>query len=171
MKVPGSNLLNKAFRLIAKTSVLYFKDAGRYTNSIGLDVTTRLSPVEYRGSVQPVPRNLYELLGLDFTKSYVNFYVSRDIIGVNRDVSGDQFSYGGRQYQCLSTTPWFGIDGWEAVLAIDVGVADVYVEPDFFGFDEYHLNYDNGGFGPDEITTFGFDDTHVNYDNGNFYAG
>lgn len=120
MMVPGSNLLNAALRVIAPQVVQYYAFTGRTTNANGYDVSTYAAPVNLAGSLQAVQRELYEKMGLDFQVNYVNFYISRNTLDVARDVSGDQIVYAGRKYNCLSRTPWFAQDGWDAILCAEV---------------------------------------------------
>lgn len=119
--IPGSNLLNSALRVIASQSINYYQFTGRGLNDIGQNVAQYAAAQIIRGSFQPVPRNLYQNLGLDFNNIYVNFYVSKNILDVQRDVSGDQISYCGKRYQVLSATDWSGIDGWTGVLCVQIG--------------------------------------------------
>lgn len=118
--IPGSNLLNQAFALIAQQAVQYYKNTGRAANSIGMQVPAFAAAISVSGSFQPVPRNKYEMLGLDFQKTYFNFYVSRSVLDLQRDVSGDQLTFQGQRFQCVSKTPWYGIDGWDAVLCVEI---------------------------------------------------
>lgn len=120
MKVPSGNILNAALSVIQKQAFTYFAFTSRKTNEIGLDVANYALGVDAMGSAQPVPRNVYQNLGLDFQRTYFNFFVPSKIIDINRDVSGDQFEYNGQRFQCLSNTPWFGIDGWNQVLCVAV---------------------------------------------------
>ncbi len=119
--IPGSNLLNKAFTLIGKSTVSYYADAGRTLNDVGQYVTSYSAASSVTGSLQPVKQELYDKYGLDFQKKYFMLYVSRDAVDVSRDVSGDQFEYNGKRYQCESLTNWYSIDGWVSILAVQVG--------------------------------------------------
>ena len=87
---PGSNLLNKAFKVIAKQSFIYRQFKSRTTNAIGIDIPEYEDDVSLKGSVQAVPRRLYQLHGLDWKKNYITIYSSDKIEGVNRDTSGDR---------------------------------------------------------------------------------
>jgi hypothetical protein len=118
MTVPGSNLLKRAARLIRLQEVAYYQDAGRTTNAIGIDQTVYQPPVTIKGSVQAVPLSAYQELGLDFGKNYVTLYTQTPLIGVERDVSGDVFTYNSKVYQVKSPTDWNAQDGWNAVLAV-----------------------------------------------------
>jgi hypothetical protein len=71
-------------------------------------------------SVQPVNSKRYAEMGLDYAKAYVTWYVPADVLGVGRDVSGDQIEWNGCRYQCQSDWDWFGQDGWKEVLCIRV---------------------------------------------------
>lgn len=122
VQVPGSNLLGMALRLIAPQQFQYYAWATRSKTANGMWVATYAAPVTMAGSVQPVPRTLYEKYGLDFQKNYVIFYTALNAIDIARDVSGDQFIYAGKKYQAESKTDWFQQDGWDAILAVEVPV-------------------------------------------------
>lgn len=121
--IPGSNILASALRVISASEFQYYRFITRTLNEIGLDVAKYANPVPARGSVQPVARNLYLNLGLEWQKNYFNFYLEKGIIDVARDVSGDQFEFNCKRYQCLSKTDWYGIDNWDAVLCVEVPCA------------------------------------------------
>ena len=123
MSVPGSNLLNQALTVIAPQTVQYQRFVSRDTNQIGYDVSVFADPVPVRGSFQPVPRSRYEFQGLDFSKSYWVLFAPLGMIGVDRDVSGDQLTFQGRRYQVESITAWHGVDGWSEALCVEVSNA------------------------------------------------
>lgn len=118
--IPGSNLLNKALSVIAKQEFGYKRFLGRTPNDIGLDVSQYSAQRCTKGSIQPVPRNVYTMNGLDFQRTYVNVYVSRDVTDIDRDVAGDLVLFKGVTYECISRTPWHAIDGWDQVLAVKI---------------------------------------------------
>lgn len=120
MMVPGSNILGMALSVIQKQTFKYFAFRSRELNSIGLDETQYRAGVTATGSVQPVPRVLYQAMGLDFQGNYYKFFLPKNIIDIARDVSGDQMEFGGKRFQCLSKTDWYGIDGWDEVLCVEV---------------------------------------------------
>ena len=123
MIVPGSNLLSMALNVLGRQTVTYYIDDGRTTNEIGLDVTDFDNGISVSGSFQPVPRNKYEMYGLDFQKAYFTFYASIDAIDLARDVSGDQLVFNKRRFQVVSKTDWFMIDGWDGILCVEIGRA------------------------------------------------
>lgn len=114
--IPGSNLLNIALTVIAPQAVTYYQYVSRAVNDVGQDITVYAPPVVLRGSLQPVPRQLYEAYGLDLQKSYYTFYTLSNLLDVGRDVSGDQISFNNTRFQCESANDWFAIDGWKGVL-------------------------------------------------------
>ena len=120
MQVPGSNLLNRASRLITLQSLSYIKFSSRTANGIGLWVNTYATPVTIKGSVQSLSRQLMQMLGLDLQRHYVNIYVPQSVIDIRRDVSSDKFVYGGATYQGISMTKWLLQDGWNEILCVEV---------------------------------------------------
>ena len=120
MSVPGCNLLSMASRIIAQKSFTYLQYLSRSTNGIGMQVPVYASPVTLRGSIQPIPRELMMTLGLDLTKHYENIYVSNRLIDIRRDVSSDKFQFDGATFQGLSMTKWIDLDGWNAILVVEV---------------------------------------------------
>lgn len=123
MATPGSNLLNRALSRIAAQQITYFKFNGTTVNSVGVMNTDYAVPRIIAGSVQPVPRALYDKYGLLFDKNYVTIYVSKNALDVAADIAGDQFAYNGKRYQAESKTDWFAQDGWDAILCVQVGDA------------------------------------------------
>ena len=121
--VPGSNLLKKAFKVIKKQPFIYRQFNGRTTNSIGIDVPSYLPDVTLQGSIQAVPRRLFQQNGLDFKKNYITIYSSDTIEGVNRDTSGDRVVFNGKLFQVLEENNWSPIDGWNGVICVQIGVA------------------------------------------------
>lgn len=120
MIIPGANVLGLALSIIARQKFQYKAFVSRATADNGMLVSNYDDPVAMSGSVQAVPRNLFANMGLEFNKSYFWFYVERSVVDVTRDVSGDQFLWNGGTFQALSKTPWSAIDGWDAVLTVQV---------------------------------------------------
>lgn len=120
MTVPGSNLLNRAFGLIAQQSFDYYAYVSRSVNAVGYQNAVYADAQALKGSVQPVPRRLYEYMGLDLQKNYYNIYVSKSAVDVRRDVSGDYVIYNDARFNCESLTAWYAADGWVQILAVEV---------------------------------------------------
>lgn len=118
--VPGSNLLNMALGVIGRQTVQWSQFTGRTVNSIGLFENAFATAISVSGSFQPIPRNRYENLGLDWSKDYVTFYVSKPFGDVRRDGTGDTFVFNGKTYQVMSNADWFAVDGWVSSMAVKV---------------------------------------------------
>jgi hypothetical protein len=117
--IPSIDILEIALGAINPQGVMYYSFLSRTANAIGNDIATYSAPVLLNGSVQPVPRSAYQNSGLEFQKNYVNFFVSKNAIDIQRDVSGDYFIYDGKKYQCVSKTDWYSQDGWVQILSVE----------------------------------------------------
>lgn len=119
--IPGANLLSIAMGAIGSQPVSYFKNTSRAANEAGFYVGGFAPGVAVRDcSVQPMPRSRYENLGLDLSRDYVQWFVSRAVIGVERDAQGDVFNWAGKRWQVESITDWSVQDGWVCALAVRV---------------------------------------------------
>lgn len=118
--IPGANVLNIALSVIARQTLQYYQYTSRAPNSVGIYVSTYDSPTTITGSAQPVPHELNEKYGKDFQDNLYRFFVPQNALDVNRDSSGDQIVFNGVYYQVISTTPWYSVDGWVEILAVQV---------------------------------------------------
>jgi hypothetical protein len=126
MSIPGENLLSVALTVISSQEVLYYQFIGRTLNVQGVYVSNFANPAieVWEGSVQPVNRSVYAERGLEFEKNYVTWFLPYiDAIDLVRDESGDQFEFNGKRYQLKGKTDWFSQDGWNELLAIEIGPA------------------------------------------------
>lgn len=116
------NLLLTALSAIRPSvGVKYLQALGGVENAAGYVESTFAPPVAVRqSSVQAVPRDKYEFMGLELSKNYVNWYVPQAVIGLERDSSGDRLIVGTRTYQVVSTTDWDDYDGWAAALCVRI---------------------------------------------------
>lgn len=152
--IPGQNLLNMAFRIIAQQSLVYYHYLGRTQNSVGQDVSQYSDGKSIVGSFQPVPRVLYQTLGLDLQKEYWTFYTSNNVTDIGRNTAGDQIAFNGQRYQCESDNDWYFIDGWKGSLFVHIGIDSA--DNTVFGFNERpsintNLNFGNSNYlGGDE---------------------
>jgi len=138
MNIGGSNLLSIASRVLHFNDVEYYKFIRRDSNAIGLNVPSYEAPVMIKGSMQPVPRTVYEKLGLDLQKQYWRLWAKVDFLDIERNVNGDNIVFKGSRYQCESATNWFSIDGWCEILCVFIGL-----EPDV-GFDDAYGDFGSG---------------------------
>ena len=119
-QVPGANWLLTAFRAIATQSFQYYAFAGRTTQVNGQQLATYAAPVTLMGSIQPLPRNLYQMYGLQFDRYYVTVYMPESATDVSRDTAGDQIEYQGNRFQAVQKVNWYAQDGWIAMLFVQI---------------------------------------------------
>jgi|SRR6478609_289577 len=122
MIVPSGNLLGMAMTVIAAQPFDYYAYVSRSNNALGLYETVYAEPVTLYGSIQAVSRKAYQQQGLDYSKNYISIHVSADVIDVTRDRTSDQVSWSNRRFQVIGEDAWFNIDGWVALIAVQVDV-------------------------------------------------
>lgn len=122
------NLLSTVLQVLPSNGVVeYLRFMGNTTNDAGYDVPTFADPVPIpQSQVQAVPRVSYGFMNLDYQKQYVNWFVPREVLGLERDYSGDRMTYNDTIYQCVSATDWSAQDGWVQMLCVNIskGVTD-----------------------------------------------
>lgn len=120
MNIPGANLLNMAARVIRFETLGHRAFASRTPNTVGDFVTTFAASVNIQGSVQPVNKKLYQLLGLNLAKNYVMLYTSANVTPTGRDREGDLVTFGGVTWQAESDQNWRSVDGFKKILCVEV---------------------------------------------------
>lgn len=115
-----SNLLEDALDVVGRQAFSYLPYQSRTKNSVGMLAATYGAAQSVEGSWQPVPRQLYEKMNLDWQKNYATVFISKNVIDIARDVAGDRFVYAGKTYQAESRTDWFAQDGWDAILCVEI---------------------------------------------------
>lgn len=119
MAVPGQNTLALAMRLLQPQTVTLHAFEGRAENAAGQYVPRFAAPRTVTGgSVQPVPQDRYERLGLDHAKQYVQWWAPAHLYGVEREGAPDELTWGGKRYQVTRVTDWHAQDGWVVVTAV-----------------------------------------------------
>jgi len=114
------NILSKALSILPQQGFQWVKFNGRTTNDIGIDVPSYDNAVDLSGSVQSVDRSLYQKMGLDWKRIYIIIYSLTDIIGIERDSSGDKVIYAGKTFQVLSENDWIPMNDWSGVLCVEI---------------------------------------------------
>lgn len=116
--IPGSNLLNMALGVIGSQPVLYYRDSQQREELPNGVLVTKFDPGRTipRGSVQAISQYKVEQMGLDMSKHYVEWLVSRDVLGVERNASGDQMVWSGKRYTVVEVEQWSPQDGWCAAV-------------------------------------------------------
>ena len=114
------NLLNKAFSVIPQQSFTYYKFKTETVNDIGIKQQVYENGVTYNGSVQAVDSKMYQALGLDFSKEYIQIFSSLNIQNVNRDQqSPDKVVWNNKEYLVVNCSDWYKQDGWTNILAVE----------------------------------------------------
>lgn len=123
--IPGMNLLNMAFGLIAaEGDAIYYRYKGEITADDGTRISDYEEPTQLPCcSIQPIDRSRYQQMGLSFEKTYYQIFVSQAVAGVDRGYAGDVIEWQGRRYQLVSDNPWLSIDGWDEGVMVDIGPA------------------------------------------------
>ena len=119
-RVPGSNLMSAATRLIAQQDIELRAADGRTLNAVGQYVSTYSPDNALKASVQPLPRSVYKQLGLDFKKTHWQIYVQVSIEDLARDGSPDHIIYNGRRLEVITQSEWHDADGWTNIIAVEV---------------------------------------------------
>lgn len=111
--IPGVNLLHVAMGMLGNQTVQYMRYLGEETLVNGVRVQKYDEGVTItEGSVQPIPRSNYRENGLNFSREYVTWWVSREVLGLDRNFSGDKISWNGKVWIVDSDISWFEQDGW-----------------------------------------------------------
>ncbi|OCJ20018.1 hypothetical protein [Serratia sp. 14-2641] len=116
--IPGINLLNMALGVIGSQSVMYYRDNKQRRELPNGVLVPHFEPgvTILSGSVQAVPQASVEQMGLDVSRRYVEWFVSRDVIGVGRDASGDEILWDGQRWKATNPEKWVTQDGWCTVI-------------------------------------------------------
>lgn len=119
----GFNLLAATQSVIGKQDYQIVKWLSKTENEIGNDVDVYAEPEDRAGSVQPVARNKYQNLGLDFSKIYIQVWDVELIDVLSRSENADQIIFNGGKYKALPDLDWSNSGGWNSVLCVRIGNA------------------------------------------------
>lgn len=127
--IPGANLLGMALQLVTPQTLQHRAFISRSDNSAGDTEAIFAAPVPIQGSMQPVNRALYQMLGLNFAKNYSTLYVFGDVIPTARDRDGDIILFDGLTWQCESDRNWRGVGEYRKILCVETTPVPDFVEP------------------------------------------
>lgn len=120
-----NNLLNQAFTVIPQQKFTYCKFASETVNDIGIKVNVYDNGVEYNGSVQAVDSKMYQALGLDFSKKYIQVFSSLNIQNVNNNQeTPDKIIWNNKEYLVVNCSDWYMQDGWTNILAVENNIEE-----------------------------------------------
>ena len=115
-----NNLLNQAFTVIPQQKFTYLKFKAQTINDLGIKQNEYYAGVEYNGSVQAVDSKMYQALGLDFSKKYIQIFSSLNIQNVNNNQeTPDKVVWDSKEYFIVNCSDWYKQDGWTNILAVE----------------------------------------------------
>lgn len=115
-----NNLLNQALSIIPKQKFTFCKFKSQTVNDYGIKQDVYETGIEFEGSVQAVEQAMYEKLGLEWSKKYIQVYSSLDIRNMDNDqVSPDKIIWNGKEYIVIKVTNWYLQDGWTNIIAVE----------------------------------------------------
>lgn len=123
MSFPGINILGMANRVIKPQEVMHVRWLSDASGDGGVAVPKYATPVKIKANVQPVPRTMYEALGLDLQRDYITVYTQIPLRDLRRGQSPDLIDWQTRRYTVESNTEWQAQDGWHGSICVDSGAA------------------------------------------------
>jgi len=115
-----NNLLEQALTVIPGQHGQYMRFKSRTTNDAGQYVNKYFHPQKVYGSFQPVPRTLYEAMGLDYKKVYWMLFTTTVIKGLKRTKGVDRVMYSGMTFDVETEGGWQPVDGWGGLMMVKV---------------------------------------------------
>lgn len=126
-----NNLLNQALTLIPKQKFTFCKYQGQTVNELGIKQEVYAAGIEFEGSVQAIEQAMYEKLGLQWSKKYIQIYSSLDIRNTdNTQISPDKVIWNGKEYIVTKVTNWYLQDGWTNIIAVENTEEEPEPEPE-----------------------------------------
>jgi len=114
------NLLKQALSILPKQNFYLYKFQATSINDCGIKQDTYSNKISLAGSIQSIPKDMYQKLGLDFAKNYKMIYCDYDIKGLSQsNESPDKVEIDGIIFIVVSDTNWFKQDGWNGVLVVE----------------------------------------------------
>lgn len=121
--IPGVNLLSIALTVISPQTVMYFRDARQRVELDNGILITQFEKGRIVGgcSVQAIPQEKVNQMGLDVSFNYVEWLVPQKVIGLERDASGDEIKWGGKRWKVTEKIEdWTEQDGWCSVTCQEI---------------------------------------------------
>lgn len=112
-------LLNQALRIVQNYPVQYVQFAGNVKGTNGIVSPSYNAPISVNNaSVQPLPTQLYQLLGLDMQREYRRVFVSTNALALEGQISSDKFIIDGKEWTIWGNQPWHSYDGWNELIVV-----------------------------------------------------
>ena len=119
----GFNLLAVAQSVIGKQEYQVIKWLGKTINAAGHEIDEYAEPENRLGSVQPIARNKYQNLGLDFSGVYIEIWDVELINLLSRENNSDQVIFNGSTFKAQTGTDWSNSGSWNSVILVRVSNA------------------------------------------------
>ncbi len=119
----GFNLLATVQTVIGNQSFQVERWITSNVNSIGYNVDQYGPLITYSGNIQPVDRDIYKDLGLDFSKNYIEIYSVPYIDTLTRDDGGDRIHWNSNIYKADPLSRWAEADNYCIVRAVQINNA------------------------------------------------
>lgn len=114
------NLLNQALTIIPKQKFTFCKYKSNTINDIGIKVDVYETGIDFEGSVQAIDSKMYQELGLDFSKKYIQIYSSLNIQNVTQNQeTPDRIVWNNKNYLVTNCSDWYVQDGWTNIIAVE----------------------------------------------------
>lgn len=111
------NLHSYAKQIIPQRKFTYSKYSGMVEGANGVDTPRYSSQKVGYGSVQPVPKKVYQSLGLNSEKEYIHIVTDACINGY-ADI-GDKVYFCGKDYRVMDCEDWRQVSDWSGVMCIN----------------------------------------------------
>lgn len=118
MTVPY-NLLGIALGAIGRQTFHLLKWKGRTANAAGLAQDEYEAPVACSGSIQSVPQDAYERLGLNWETNTRLVWSESSMRAESGQQGPDLLVFEGKVWFCRSNTPWDKYNGWNQVIVVE----------------------------------------------------
>lgn len=114
-----SNLLLQALTVIPPKTVIYKKFKGNVRKPNGVLVPEYEESITISMAIaQPVSKEAYHKLGLDFQKEYRRVWIPKDVVAMEGQLSSDKLRFDNRDWIVWGDTTWETYDGWNELLVV-----------------------------------------------------
>ncbi len=110
------NLHGYAKQIIPQRRFAYRAYAGMTEGSNGIDTPKYSAQKIGYGSIQPVPKKVYQSLGLNSEKEYLHIVTDACITGYG-DI-GDKVIFCNKEYRVMDCEDWRTVSDWAGVMCI-----------------------------------------------------
>lgn len=115
------NVVRMASQIIPQQKISLQPSGEQVTDAASNVYYEQKPPVELVGRINALTTKMYERMGLDFKKRYVNFISVNEIDALTRsNIGGATFNYRGATFQVQTPSGWQEISGWDRLLCVQI---------------------------------------------------